>query len=67
MAFKNRDLAFSMVELEVKRSDKEEIFYCEHDLVTENMGYLRARFFNLSTIDIWGQIISCCQGRPRAF
>lgn len=37
-----------------------------NDLVTGNMGYLRVSFLNLSSVDIWGQIIPCCQGLPCA-
>ena len=34
-----------------------------NDLVTKkNIGYLRASFFNLNPIDIWGQIVPYCLG-----
>lgn len=62
MAFKNRDLEFSVVELKVKRNDKREIFTVNNDLVAQNMEYLRARFLNLRTTYIRGQIVPCCQG-----
>lgn len=45
MAFKNRDLEFSMVDLEVKRNDKEEIFYCEQWPCDRKYGIPQSKVF----------------------
>lgn len=64
MAFKNRDWEFSLVEMEVKRNDKEEIFYCEQWPCGRKHGIPQSKVFQPQHYWHLGQIISCVRGYP---